>query len=606
MHQSQDMDWYQKFLQNCPMMVLFLDEDGAIRDLSRQLLERLGYEDTDVLGRYPQDFCTPTSRDTMMRVYMPKLRKEKELNGAEIDLIGIDGKMIPLISHVRLVMNDEGRGHRTFVFFFDKQHEYLDYFKLLYRKSPAMLFTLNNKGAITDVSNRWIRKMGYDLTDVLGEPISNFLVVESELTQDIDTHPDDLSLDNAPAAFIRKDGALMEALVNARIDLRDPEKPVTYFAVKDVTEQNKLNRQLQVVAKENVRLRQELENERDYLREEVKVAMNFGQIIGESIELRKMLSKIEAVADTSASVLVQGESGTGKELIARVIHDQSRRSSGPLVKVNCAAIPAELFESEFFGHAKGAFTGAYKDRIGKFAFADGGTLFLDEIAEIPMDLQSKLLRVIQEGEFTPVGENRIIKTDIRLVAATNKDLESLINDGKFREDLFYRISVFPINVPSLRERGDDVIQIASHFLQLACNELGKRPMLLGKKDTNLLTQYGWPGNIRELKNVIERSVILSNDQELRLDIAMSDLSDHSKRYAIPTSSLVLKHDIMTDDDLDVLHRSNILKALEVCNWRVSGAGGAAEVLGVKPTTLYDRMKRHDLRKSRSLENKVIK
>ncbi len=599
MYQSQDVDWYQKFLQSCPMMVLFLDEDGAIRDLSTQLLGRLGYEDTDVLGKYPQDFCTPKSRDTMLQVYMPKLRKEKELNGAEIDLIDSNGKIIPLISHVRLVMNEEGRAHRTFVFFFDKQHEYLDYFKLLYRKSPAMLFTLNNKEEITDVSNRWIRKMGYDIADVLGKPIADFLVVESELTQNIHTHPDDLSLDNASAAFIRKDGELMETLVNARIDLRDPTKPLTYFAVKDVTEQNKLNRQLQVVAKENVRLREELESERDYLREEVKVAMNFGQIIGASSELRKMLSKIEAVASTSASVLVQGESGTGKELIARVIHDQSRRSSGPLVKVNCAAIPAELFESEFFGHAKGSFTGAYKDRIGKFAFADGGTLFLDEIAEIPMDLQSKLLRVIQEGEFTPVGENRIIKTDIRLVAATNKDLESLINNGKFREDLYYRISVFPINVPPLRERGDDVIQIASHFLKLACNELGKRPMSLGKKDINLLTQYAWPGNVRELKNVIERSVILSNHKELRLDMAMSDLGNNSKKRSAPLFD-VMQHDIMTDEEFEALHRSNILKALELCNWRVSGVGGAAEILGVRPTTLYDRIKRYELKRLGSL------
>ena len=236
-----------------------------------------------------------------------------------------------------------------------------------------------------------------------------------------------------------------------------------------------------------------------------------------------MLARLEAVAQTSASVLIQGESGVGKELVAHVIHARSPRSQGPLVKVNCASIPHELFESEFFGHVKGAFTGAHRDRVGRFQLADGGTIFLDEVGEIPLDLQSKLLRVLQESEYERVGDDRTHSVNVRVVAATNRDLEQAVAEGKFREDLYYRLSVFPIDVPPLRERGDDVVQIASHFLERTCQEFGHRPLTLSRQQAALLKRYDWPGNIRELKNVIERAVILSRGKVLRLDLAMSDI-----------------------------------------------------------------------------------
>ena len=590
-------DWYQKFLKDCPMMVLFLDESGAIQDLSNELLHKIGYDIKEVLGKYPQDFCTPDSRDKILQVYTPMLRKNKVINGAEINLVDIEGKIIPLISHVRLITHEQNNAYRSFVFFFDQQHEHLDYFKVLYRHSPAMLVTLNKNNEITDVSNRWVKKMNYELIDVLAKPIGDFLVNDSDLIDQLEMMASGSNLDNVAAAFIRKDGVLMETLVSTNMDLRDSDRPLTYFAVKDVTEQNKITRQLQETAHENTRLREELEKERDYLREEVKVSMNFGQIIGESIELKKMLSKIEAVARTPVSVLVEGESGTGKEMIARVIHDQSQRSDGPLVKVNCAAIPSELFESEFFGHVKGSFTGAYKDRMGKFKLADGGTLFLDEIAEIPLDLQSKLLRVIQEGEFNAVGDNTIIKSDVRLLAATNKNLEALIETGKFREDLYYRLSVFPIDVPPLRERGNDVIQLGAHFLKLACKDLGRPNLTLSNSDLLLIEKYSWPGNIRELKNVMERAVILSGDQHLRLDYAMSDLGIRSpSNNTLKSEKFVESSGIMTSAQLEAFQRANLLKALELCKWRVSGAEGAAAILEVKPTTLYDRIKKYGLKK----------
>ena len=244
-------------------------------------------------------------------------------------------------------------------------------------------------------------------------------------------------------------------------------------ASKDVTERNRAERELRDALAENATLRKELERERDYLREEVNVTMNFGRIIGRSATLRQMLAQVEAVARTSANVLVHGESGVGKELVARAIHTQSDRSEAPLVKVNCASIPKELFESEFFGHVKGAFTGAYRDRVGRFQLADGGTIFLDEVGEIPLELQGKLLRVLQETEFERVGDDRTRTVDVRVIAATNRNLEELVLAGEFREDLFYRLSVFPIEVPPLRRRREDLVPLAQHFLEQSVAEFGR-------------------------------------------------------------------------------------------------------------------------------------
>jgi transcriptional regulator with GAF, ATPase, and Fis domain len=303
-----------------------------------------------------------------------------------------------------------------------------------------------------------------------------------------------------------------------------------------------------------------------------------------------MLVRLEAVAQTSASVLIQGETGVGKELVAHVIHARSPRSKGPLVKVNCASIPHELFESEFFGHVKGAFTGAHRDRVGRFQLADGGTIFLDEVGEIPLDLQSKLLRVLQESEYERVGDDRTHVVDVRVVAATNRDLERAVEAGRFREDLYYRLSVFPIDVPPLRERGADVVQLASHFLERTCQEFGHHPLALSRQQAVLLTKYEWPGNIRELKNVIERAVILSRGKVLRLDLAMADIlgSAPAPPEQSPESG---RDEVMTAAELAKLEKNNLLAALRLSEWRVSGVNGAAKLVGLKSSTFVDRMKK---------------
>ncbi len=366
-------------------------------------------------------------------------------------------------------------------------------------------------------------------------------------------------------------------------------------ASKDVTERNRAERRLRQALAENARLRDELERERDYLREEVNIAMNFGQIIGRSPALRRMLERVEAVAQTPANVLLQGESGVGKELVAHAIHVRSARSAGPLVKVNCASVPKELFESEFFGHVRGAFTGAHRDRIGRFQLADGGTIFLDEVSEIPIESQGKLLRVLQESEFERVGDDVTRSVDVRVIAATNRDLEQLIVEGEFREDLFYRLSVFPIDVPPLRERGEDIVQLAQHFMEQACRDFGREVLTLTRDQADYLRTYQWPGNVRELKNVIERAVILSQGKVLRLDLSMPGFEPDGA--GVETTS-EREGRLLTEQEIKQLQRDNLVKALTIADWRVSGKGGAAELLGLKPTTLADRMRSYGIDRPR--------
>ncbi|MGB7921890.1 MAG: sigma 54-interacting transcriptional regulator [Pyrinomonadaceae bacterium] len=343
-------------------------------------------------------------------------------------------------------------------------------------------------------------------------------------------------------------------------------------------------------------LRRRLEMENVYLQEEVKAALDFGDIVGQSPALQKVLRQIELVAQTETSVLIEGESGTGKELVARAIHERSLRHNRPLIRVNCGSIPHELFESEFFGHVRGSFTGAIRDRIGRFQLADGGTLFLDEVGEIPLALQSKLLRVLQEGEFERVGEDRTRRVDVRIVAATNRDLRREVEQGKFRQDLYYRLSVFPIEVPPLRQRKEDIPLLAAHFINRSCSKLNCADTKLTNRIAQQLQSYDWPGNIRELQNVIERAVILSQGGPLKLDLTVFS-SPPKTQPAAPQNADAAEHNkVLTVDDLRRIERDNIIKALEQTGNKVYGAGGAAQLLNTKPTTLTSRMKALGIRR----------
>lgn len=336
-----------------------------------------------------------------------------------------------------------------------------------------------------------------------------------------------------------------------------------------------------------------LERENEYLRSELGEAVGTEDLIGQSAGLARIRHQIAMVAATDASVLITGESGTGKELVAKAIHQLSGRRGKPLVRVNCAAIPRELFESEFFGHVRGSFTGAIKDRVGRFELANGGTLFLDEVGEIPLDLQGKLLRVIQEGQFERVGEDRTRSVDVRLISATNRDLARESSDGRFRLDLYYRLSVFPIEVPPLRERREDIVPLAERFLSMAARKLMIKAPVLTKAQVRELEQYQWPGNVRELQNVIERAMILAAHGTFALNL------DHSgRRLPGPRSgadfTVVEGPGAMAE--LKHREREMVIGALKEARGKIYGANGAAALLGLKPTTLASKIARLGLKR----------
>ena len=333
---------------------------------------------------------------------------------------------------------------------------------------------------------------------------------------------------------------------------------------------------------------QSLTAETELLREELQGLHHDEALIGESQALRQVLRDIGQVAETDATVLILGETGTGKELVARAIHAASTRRARRLIIVNCAAIPATLIESELFGHEAGAFTGATKKREGRFALADKSTIFLDEIGELPLGLQAKLLRVLQDGEFDPVGSSSAKKVNVRVLAATNRDLEKSVREGQFREDLFYRLNVFPLRLPPLRERGDDVMRLASAFARRFAAKMGRTIGPLTADHAGRLKGYGWPGNVRELQNVIERAVITATDGQMNLDRALPDTTTtlpSLDRTSAPSSGV-----IHTAKELEDLERGNIMRALDAANWKVSGEEGAAKLLGINASTLSSRMK----------------
>jgi PAS domain S-box-containing protein len=341
---------------------------------------------------------------------------------------------------------------------------------------------------------------------------------------------------------------------------------------------------------------QSLTAETELLREELQALHHDGTLIGESQALKQVLRDIVQVAQTDTTVLIMGETGTGKELAARTIHIASQRRDRPLVVINCAAIPAMLIESELFGHEPGAFTGATKKREGRFSLADKGTIFLDEIGELPLELQAKLLRVLQEGEFDPVGSARTRKVDVRVLAATNRDLPKFVSEGKFREDLFYRLNVFPLRLPLLRERGDDVVRLATVFMQRFAKKMGRAVAPLNANDVRRLTNYGWPGNVRELQNVIERAVITATEGRLNLERALPEPSVTSSPPDEAGQSEF--RTIRTAKELEELDRANILRALDATKWKVSGEQGAAKLLGINASTLSSRMKALKIQKPR--------
>jgi transcriptional regulator with GAF, ATPase, and Fis domain len=337
-----------------------------------------------------------------------------------------------------------------------------------------------------------------------------------------------------------------------------------------------------------LKVRCELENQ--YLREEVTETQGFGDMVGVSPALRNVARQIELVAPTNATVLILGESGTGKEMVAREIHRRSSRGDRPMIRVNCASIPRDLYESEFFGHATGAFTGAQKERAGRFQAADGGTLFLDEVGEIPLELQSKLLRVLQEGQYERVGEEITRRVDVRIIAATNLHLKREIERGQFRQDLYFRLNVFPIEIPPLRQRLEDIPHLAARFLEIAARKYNCRKFGLMQADIIRLQSYDWPGNVRELQNIVERAAITAHTGPLHFDLPGNPLTPALTKLT-PAGLATGEDDIIPDQEMKLRVRENIRRALNRTGGRIYGKNGAAELLGMKPTTLVSRIRK---------------
>ncbi len=395
-----------------------------------------------------------------------------------------------------------------------------------------------------------------------------------------------------------KDGRTIPVEVRANyMEFEDREYVVSF--VRDITERKRNEEERTRAFEEIQRLKKQLELENEYLHEEVLELQPYGSIVGNSPALQNILRQIEMVAPTDASVLISGESGTGKELIAREIHKQSGRKERSMIRVNCASIPKDLYESEFFGHVKGAFTGAVRDRAGRFELAHQGTLFLDEVGEIPPELQSKLLRVLQEGSYERIGDEKTRQVDVRIIAATNRDLKKEIAMGKFREDLYYRLNVFPVEVIPLRRRKGDIPLLAAYFLDSAVKRFNCPKPKLTKADVLQLQNYEWPGNIRELQNILERAVITQRSKRLRLDIPQQTREGEGIEAAFtPAPTAIGENDagILTNADIKRMERDNITAALERTQWKIFGKEGAAELIGLKPTTLISKIKNLGLKK----------
>jgi PAS domain S-box-containing protein len=592
-------DDYEWLFRKAPVMTTSIAEDGAYLDVNDAMLERLGYRHEEMVGQKPEMFATAETAERIVEELRPALRRRGKLENKPVSLVTAAGEVVECITNAFVEYDQEGEFLRTVAMYTELSDQARANFKYrtLYRSTPAMLHTVDGDGLVITVTDHWLSKLGFSREEVLGRPITDFMSVADQRQYEdgkLRKLIAEGGFNNLERQMVAKDGTTIDLVMSA-ISHRDENGEVDRMLVasKDVTERNRAESQLRGTMLENARLREELERERDYLREEVNVALNFGRIVGTSQALRRMLKRVEAVAETPASVLIEGESGVGKELVARAIHARSPRHDGPLVKVNCASIPKELFESEFFGHVRGAFTGAHRDRIGRFQLADGGTIFLDEVGEIPMELQGKLLRVLQESEFERVGDDVTRSVDVRVIAATNRNLEQLIVDGEFREDLFYRLSVFPVEVPPLRERGEDIVQLAQHFLEQTCKDFGREVLTLTRAQAVNLKAYSWPGNVRELKNVIERAVILSPSKVLRLDLSMPGISLDD---AAPSEAVSSTEGVLSEREMRDFQKRNLVKALEESNWKVSGEGGAAELLGVRPTTLADRIRTYKIKR----------
>ncbi len=466
------------------------------------------------------------------------------------------------------------------------------------------IYSINQQGLCTFINPVGAKMLGLKPEDVIGKNIHQ---IHHHTHEDGRHYPveqcpiyaavhDGVVHEGIQEIFWRVDGSYFPVEFTSTPVIRDSEIIGAVVVFRDISERLNTEAKLTQALSELQSLKSRLEQQNEYLQEEILQENQYHEIVGNSSSIREIIEKIKVVAQTDANVMIYGESGTGKELIARAIHQSSHRSQQPLIRVNCAAIPPELFESEFFGHVKGAFTGAIRDRAGRFELADQGTLFLDEIGELPLELQSKLLRVLQEGTFERVGEERTRKVNVRIIAATNRDLKVEVRQKHFREDLYFRLNVFPIFSPALRERKEDIPLLVSHFSKLICEQRKVPYLSFSQKHIQELQRYNWPGNIRELQNVLERAMITARYGAVSFQYLLEQ--DGQPVSQTKESNVLVENvnsDILSIDDLKQLEIKNLQRAVQHCEGKIFGEDGAAKLLAINPTTLISKLKKLGIR-----------
>lgn len=571
------------FVDNALIGLYKTDERGAFIYANKKVAQIFGFVSSQAFLEKVPNIEMLYANTADRRKLLSHIENKGIINMAEVEFKRPDGQIVWVsVSGRKKVGEEAGKTYEGFMvditdkkMAVDALNESETRFRQLVAQASEAFFLHDFQGNIIDVNCQAWESLGYSHDELL---TMNVLDIDIEIRdkqhqlkywEKLEAH----EYITFEGRHQRKDGTTFPVEVRlGRIDLK--EECVLLSFVRDITERMRKSEELELAFSEIKQLKEQLEQENTYLRKEIGLKYRHEHIIGESNSIKEMLNLAEKVAHQNTCVLITGETGTGKELLAYAIHNMSERNSRPMVKVNCAALPAALIESELFGREKGAYTGALSRRTGRFEMADQTTIFLDEIGDLPIELQAKLLRVLQEGQFERLGSSQTITVDVRIVAATNQDLSKMIREGKFRKDLYYRLNVFPLIVPPLRNRPADIPLLVWAFVNEFSKSMGKQITNISKNTMTRLIQYSWPGNVRELKNVIERAMIISSGERLEIDRLESaeDVQDMNAT-------------------LGEVEKNHIVSILNDTGWKVSGRSGAAEILGLKPTTLEARMKK---------------
>ena len=567
--------------------------EGNFLRVNTKFCEIVGYSEDEIHALTFQEITHPDDLETDLDYVRQVLEGARESYSMDKRYYQKNGSIIWINLTVSLVFDKEGHQKYFVAVIKDiserKQAEYdlqesHGFLKHLTSAVPDAIYSIKLPERTIKWANDSFNVMGYEDDEYIGQPVEKYYASPEEYSRVGALQREAISkgekMIRTEAMVRRKDGMIIPMELTATFFMEEGKLSLITAMVRDISERKLAEKKLKKSFQEIKALQKQLQAESAYLQEEIKLEHNFENIIGQSEELKYVLHRVEQVAPQNSTVLILGETGTGKELIARALHQLSSRRKRPLVKVNCAALPSELIESELFGREKGAYTGATTTQIGRFELAHGSTLFLDEIGELPLALQAKLLRVIESGEFERLGSSRTIKSDTRIIAATNRNLEEEVHNNRFREDLMFRLRIFPITVPPLRDRTDDIPLLVNEFVQFFARTMGKSPALkISKRSMQKLQSYSWPGNVRELKHIIEGSMIAAQGNKLYFDL--------------PKGGDSTKGDFKS---LDELERQYIFEVLQANHWKIAGENSASSILEMHPNTLRSRMKKLGIRK----------